>query len=145
MKHQINLPTNVPACQLADTQPEFTQSLWAVLSSKLVPLPPWFSARHLAIQFRDVEPCRAGSIDGILRDMDAFYTTAKSLGQSAGTHDDTPAKRVHLQKLGYALLDLGKSACRVMKRLVENLPASPEPPVEREWQQVVRKWRKSRR
>jgi hypothetical protein len=74
--------------------------------------------------------------------MHAFYKTAQSLGQSIGTLDDATGEHQNLQKLGYALLDMARSACRVMNLLVQNLPAAPPaaPPeelkvsVEGEWQ-----------
>jgi hypothetical protein len=75
--------------------------------------------------------------------MHAFYKTARVLGESLNTYDDASAEPRHLQRLGYALLDMGKSACRVMKLVVQSVPAAgPEKPgvsVEGGWQVAGRR------
>jgi hypothetical protein len=66
--------------------------------------------------------------------------------ESVGADEDDYVQRVQHQQLGYALLDMAKSACRVMKFLLNNVTAaSPAVPVEGEWRVVGKKRRGKRR
>ncbi len=89
-------------------------------------LAQYLLAQHVPVWFADAAGRRAHSCDSILSDMHSFRKRVQSLGQSVAAHDDPSAEPLLLQELGYALLDMAKSACRLMKLLLENnVPTAP--------------------